>query len=226
MSTEPVVPVSPPPSPALSWLRAVLLMALVLLNTLAALPSLRAVTAERLERPFEQAELGRWQALLGRLGLEVSREWLAAQYVALAGVVQSSRALVLAPLSWWMQLTQTEQSWPLFGTPDSFSPAFRLQVWDSSGERVLYESGDAERDWQADLLGYRRVRASYNPSRSSLPHTYPGLCQRLSELVFAAQPEVQRVRCAIVRRAVAVPGEEPGREPEEEHVIDIARAPG
>lgn len=226
MSPEPAISAVTPSARAIAWLRAVLLLGLVLLNTLAALPSLRSVTPERLERPFEQAELRRWQALLTRLGVEVSREWLAAQYVALAGVVQSSRALVLAPLSWWMALTQTEQAWPLFGTPDAFSPAFRLQVWDANGERVLYESGDPERSWQADLLGYRRVRACYNPSRSSLPHTYSGLCQRLSELVFLEQPEVERVRCAIWRRAVPEPGEPPGREPEEQHVIDIPRSPG
>lgn len=201
-------------------------MALVVLNTLATLPSLGTASAERLQRPFEQAELGRWQALLARLGLTLSRERLAELYLGIAERATRLRAAVQAPLSWWVELTQTQPSWMLFGSPDASSPAFRLQAWDSQGERVLYESLAPERRWQAELLGYRRVRAAYNPTRSGHPPTYPALCQRLSELVFAEQPDVERVRCAIVRRAVTVPGEAVAGEPEEQHVIDLARSSG
>jgi hypothetical protein len=208
-----------------AWLRAVLLLALVVLNTLATLPSFGTASAERLQRPFEQEELGRWHAQAQRLGLEVSREQLTERYLAFASKVAEARALVLAPLSWWTSWTQTVPGWNLFGTPDDFSPAFRLSAWDPSGERVLYESGVAEQSWQASLLGYRRLRAAYNPSRSGTPSTYPGLCQRLSERVFREQPLVERVRCAIVRRAVPLPGKAPRREPEEQQVIDVTRPP-
>jgi hypothetical protein len=160
-----------------------------------------------------------------RWGLDVSREELTERYLAFTSRVAEARALVLAPLSWWTSWTQTVPGWNLFGTPDAFSPSFRLSAWDASGERVLYESGVAERSWQASLLGYRRLRAAYNPSRSGTPSTYPALCQRLSERVFAEQPAVERVRCAIVRRAVPVPGEAPRLEPEEQQVIDVTRPP-
>jgi hypothetical protein len=193
------------------WLRAVLLLGLVVLNTLATVPSFGTASAERLQRPFEQEELGRWHAQVQRWGL------------AFASKVAEARALVLAPLSWWTSWTQTVPGWNLFGTPDDFSPAFRLSVSEPSGERVLYESGVAERSWQASLLGYRRLRASYNPSRSGTPSTYPGVCQRLSERVFAEQPLVAHVRCSIVRRAVPLPGQAPRLEPEEQQVIEVTR---
>lgn len=207
------------------WGRALFFSTLVALTTLATVPRFGTATAERLERPFEQAELGRWQALARTFGLELSREQLGVLYLQLATRVAEARGWVLAPLSWWIQLTQTEPGWTLFGTPDTFSPAFRLQAWDARGERVLYQSGDAEHSWQGSLLGYRRLRAAYNPSRSGYPSSYPGLCQRLSERVFAEQPEVAGVRCAIVRRAVPLPGEQPQREPAEEHVIELTRPP-
>lgn len=229
MPTEPASsgekPTASRPSLA-AWLRALLLMVLVVLNTLATVPSFGSASAERLQRPFEQAELARWHALLGRLGLTLSRERLAELYLEFAAGMVAARAVVQAPLSWWVELTQTQPSWLLFGMPDAFSPAFRLQAWDSHGEQVLYESGNAERSWQAALLGYRRVRAAYGPSRAGVPPTYPGLCQRLSELAFAELPEVERVRCAIVRRAVAVPGQAEHREPEEQDPIEIVRSPG
>ncbi len=209
-----------------AWLKALLLMTLVVLNALATVPAFGNASAERLQRPYEQAELGRWQGFLRGLGLELSREQLAERYLAFASRFAQVRAALQAPLRGWTELTQTQPVWTLFGTPDAFSPALRLTVWDASGERVLYESGDPERHWQAEVLGYRRVRAAYNASRSAPPHTYGPLCQRLSELVFAEQPEVQRLRCAIVRRAVPVPGEAAQREPEEQAVIDIVRSPG
>jgi hypothetical protein len=209
-----------------AWLRAVLLTALVALSTLATVPTFGTASAERLQRPFEQAELERWQAMLSGLGLELSREQLAELYLGFASRVAEVRAAVQAPLRWWTQLTQTEPGWMLFGTPDAFSPAFRLHAWDGNGERVLCESADPERRWQASLLGYRRLRAAYNPSRSGPPPTYPGLCQRLSERIFAELPAVERIRCSILRRAVPVPGEPAQRAPEEQHVIEIARVPG
>lgn len=225
MSTESAASL-PPSASWRAWLRAIFLTGLVVLSALSAVPTFGTASAERLQRPFEQAEIARWHALLRGLGLELSREQLVELYLGFASRMAEAQALVQAPLRWLTELTETRQAWTLFGTPNAFPPAFRLQAWDANGARVLYESGDPERRWQERLLGYRRVRASYNPSRAGPPHTYPGVCRRLSELVFAEQPEVERVRCSIMRRAVPLPGQAAQREPEEQDVIDIARGAG
>lgn len=193
--------------------RAALITYFVFFNVLAALPTLGSASAERLERPFEQAELRRWAGLFDSFGVQVSEERLAQLYLALAGGLAQARAVALWPIEGWMELTQTAQSWRLFGTPDELRNVLRISAYAADPqavEQVLYESGDPERRWNAPLLEYRRIRAAYNPTRAGPPSTYTGLCERLSQEIFAAQPAVQRVRILIGQSRIALPGTSAG----------------
>jgi hypothetical protein len=211
-------------SPRWAKLRAAVISYFVAFNVLAALPTLGTASAERLERPFEREELARWTRLFRTVGVEMDPERLSGIYLALASAVTESRAVVLWPIDWWFALTQTAQSWRLFNTPDQAASALSVSAFAPGYEDVLYESGDPARSWNSGLLEYRRIRAAYNPTRSGPPPTYPGLCRLISEQVFASMPEVERVRVALLRVRILVPGGEAhasGRE--EEHVLEFSR---
>jgi len=204
-------------------LRATVITYFVLFSVLAAVPSLGTPSAERLERPFEREEMRRWTGLFQALGVEMDPERLGRIYLSLSSAVAQSHAVALWPIDWWFSLTQTGQNWRLFATPDASVSALRISAQSSGREDVLYESGDSARRWNAGLLEYRRIRAAYNPTRSGPPPTYPGLSRRLSEQIFGSMPEVERVRVALVRSRVFVPGEAPDVQREEEHVLEFSR---
>lgn len=206
-------------------LRAAIIAFFAFFNVLAALPTLGTPSAERLQRPFEQAELRRWGRLLGALGIEISAERLAQLYLSLARGAMEAHRLALEPIAGFASLTQTAQGWRLFGTPDEYRSVLRISAFgaESAGAELLYASQDPLHRWSAERLEYRRVRAAYNPSRAGPPATYEGLGKRLSEQIFAERPDVSRVRIALDRSRIALPGEEPDPAHEEQHVLEFSR---
>jgi hypothetical protein len=204
-------------------LRAAIIAYFVLFNALAALPTLGVPSAERLQRPFERAELRRWGRMLAALGIELSEERLTQLYLSLARGAMDAHRLVLKPIAGFASLTQTAQGWRLFGTPDEYRSRLRISAFDAEGEHVLYESLSPEHRWNAARLEYRRVRAAYNPSRAGPPATYEGLGQRLSEQVFAERPELSRVRIVLDRSRIPLPGEAPEPAQEAQPVLEFSR---
>jgi hypothetical protein len=206
-----------------AWLRAAVITYFIVFNVLAALPSLGTASAERLERPFEREELRRWATVFHAFGVDMDPERLGRIYLELSSAVAERRAVWLWPIDWWISLTQTAQSWRLFGSPDQSASVLRITAYAQGREDVLYESGDSARRWNAGLLEYRRIRAGYNPTRAGPPPTYAGLCRLVSEQIFESMPEVERVRVALVRSHIFVPGEAPDPEREAEHVLEFSR---
>jgi hypothetical protein len=208
-------------------IRAAVIGYFVLFNVLAALPTPGEASPERLARPFERAELLRWTGLFRAIGIDTDPVRLASGYLAFSRAVERTRAIALTPIEDWMALTQTRQSWSLFATPDREINALRITAHSGTGDEILYESGDPARRWNGALLEYRRIRAGYAPSRQGPPPTYFALAERLSQVVFASMPHVQRVTVAFVRGRVRLPGEtQPSlaTEPQElEHVLEFAR---
>lgn len=214
--------------------RAALIAFVIFFNVLAALPTAGEPSLERLQRPFERAELQRWTQLLLSLGLNTDPDRLAQRYLTFSRWVEQARGVALMPIAGWMSFTQTHQGWRLFGTPDRAVSALRITAHVASSsaasdgaDLVLYESGHAERRWHADFLEYRRIRAEYNPSRRGPPETYAAFARRLSDEIFATRPEVSRVTVALIGTRVRLPHEAPDDSPEHaeqiEHVLELVR---
>ena len=206
--------------------RAAWIAFFVFFNVLAALPTLGTPSAERLQRPFERAELRRWSGLFVALGLDVPPERLVPWYLWLSGGLAELREIALSPIAGWMSLTQTSQRWTLFAAPREYRSRLQISAHSADTDELLYESGNSEHDWSAGLLGYRRIRAAYYPSAAGPPPTYARLCERLSQQIFAERPRVERVRCALERRRVGVPGESADETREERDVIELSRPGG
>jgi hypothetical protein len=206
--------------------RAAVIAFFLFFNALAALPTPGEPSLERLQRPFEQDELRRWAGLFRSLGIDMDPARLGQGYVTFALWVEQARAVALSPIAGWMELTQTQQGWRLFGTPERAVSALRVTAHSARGDEVLYESGNAERRWHAAFLEYRRVRAEYNPSRRGPPPTYDAFGRRLSDEIFATLPHVARVTIALVGTRVRLPHEpapDAPRGEQVEHVLEFAR---
>jgi hypothetical protein len=204
--------------------RAALIAYFLLFNVLGALPSAGSPSPERLERPREQAELRRWSRLFEAIGIELSPERLKQLYLPFAEGVERARAALVWPIAWWMDLTQSHQSWRLFAMPHDRPSALEIRVIRDGREELLFESGDDEHRWGAGVLEYRRVRAAYKPSQLGPPAAYEGFAQRISERIFGEQPDVQRVSVSLVRRHTTLPGKPPDPELEQTSVITFTRA--
>jgi hypothetical protein len=200
-------------------LRAAVIAYFVLFNVLGAIPSLGTPSEERLERPREQAELRRWSRLFGSVGLELGPEQLTQLYLPLATGVERARAALVSPIAWWMELTQSDQNWRLFAMPHDRPSALEIVVRRHGQDELIYRSGDAEHQWGAAVLEYRRVRASYKPSQLGPPGGYDGVAQRISERIFAELPDVERVSVSLVRQHTTMPGATP--DPERERMFEI-----
>jgi hypothetical protein len=212
--------------------RAALIAFVLFFNLLAALPTPGEPSLERLQRPFERAELKRWTQLFLSVGVDTDPDRLAQGYLAFSRWVEQARGVALTPIAGWMAFTHTHQGWRLFGTPDRVVSALRVTAHTSGAgaDEVLYESGKTDRRWHADFLEYRRIRAEYNPSRRGPPGTYAAFAKRLSDEVFATRPGVARVTVALVSTRVRLPHEvaraaEASADPAEqiEHVLEFTR---
>jgi hypothetical protein len=196
----------------------------LLFNGLAALPTPGEASIERLQRPFERAELQRWAQMLSSLGIDTEPDRLAQGYLSFSRGVERVREIALTPIAGWMALTQTHQGWRLFGTPDREVSALRVTAHTARGDEVSYESGHPTRRWHAAFLEYRRIRAEYTPSRRGPPATYQAFARRLSDEVFATRPDVERVSIALPIRRVRLPREAEHVAPERlDHVLEFAR---
>lgn len=204
-------------------LRAGVIALVVLFSVIAAIPTPGNFTHETLKQPTVREQLLLWLRILNVLGSSVTEQELGDGYVAFAQGLQRVRRTLLKPYNGLSRITGTQQGWALFATPDT-RPA-RLVVRARIGKRVrlLYRSGDAEHDYDADFLEYRRVRALYNPSRSGPPATYAGFAERLSERIFDAFPDAREVTVSLEYNRITLPGEAEAGEAEEADKLSFRR---
>jgi len=195
----------------------------VFFSVLAAVPTPGNFTHETLKQPVVRDQLLQWLRILNFLGSSVTETELGDGYVAFAQGLNKVRGTLLKPYNTVSRITGTQQGWALFATPDT-RPA-RLVVRARIGKRfrVLYRSGDAEHDYAADFLEYRRVRALYNPGRSGPPPTYAGFAERLSQRIFDDFPDARSVTVSLEYNRITLPDEEEARDAEEAHKLSFER---
>src|SRR4029078_9172432 len=88
-------------------LRGAIIAYFVFFNALAALPTLGVPSAERLERPFEQAELPRWRSSVAALRLGLWEQRFRHLSLSLARGALDAPRLALEPIAGFASLTQT-----------------------------------------------------------------------------------------------------------------------
>jgi hypothetical protein len=205
-------------------LRAAVIAIVVLFSVIAAIPTPGNFTHDTLKQPTIRDQLLVWHRILTMLGSSITEEELGDGYVTFAQGLQKVRNTLLKPYNAVSRVTGTQQGWALFATPDQ-RPA-RLIVRARFGKRLrlLYRSGDAEHQHDAEFLEYRRVRAMFNPGRAGPPATYAGFAQLMSERVFEAFPDAREVIISLEYNRITLPGEQAPGEASESDRLSFERS--
>lgn len=192
----------------LAHLRAAFVLVLVSVCLLAALPMPGPHTRSALDDPAGRRELDQWVDLLGGLGIRTTRDELADYVMIVARGARSTRSTVLRPFGPLFRITAAQQGWGLFAYPDTHPHALVIEArrGDPDGWFVLYDSADPRSRWMADVITYRRIRATYNPAIRP-PSGYSGFATWIASRVFLADEDVEEVRVLLRRQRTLLPGE-------------------
>ena len=113
---------------------------------------------------------------------------------------------VAAPFRSIAEVTEIRQRWQLF--QGASHRRFRLRVEGAARPRDApwqhrFLAGDPEHQAYADILHYRRVRGSWNPSGQNLRGSYLRFAQWLLSRVLAEHPELDRARVVFERIVIS-----------------------
>lgn len=144
-------------------------------------------------QPAVQEELGLWADRLG-----MPRDAFTERAWDVAVRIQRVQHAVLAPVSLYERWTGTAQQWTMFVAPDRSPSRFVLEAADAAGGRwtELYRARSDTAAWLRPALDHERLRSSiFRWAWPSRARSFQHGCEALSARVFAARPDVTRVRC-------------------------------
>ncbi len=186
--------------------RGALVAVAILVNLLEGCPLPRASRAN-LATPVNQAELQRWSALLGDVGVERTPEELADQVLDASESTARVHGQLLAPFAWYFHLTATTQRWSLFPIADTHPVRISIEALCGADWEVLYRPFDESARFEADRLEYRRVRGAWNPSIRGPRAAYPTFVDWLASRIARARPDCTEMRVHYEEMSLPPPGE-------------------
>ncbi len=209
--------------------RALLLAIGLGFHGLAAAPLPHVVTRDDLKNPVTVEEVSAWARRLTQLGYAISPEELGEHVITVSGWIGGAHKAVLAPARPVFRFAGTNQGWALFANPDTHPARLQIRVR-RSGRRefeVLFQHLDAEHDWWAETLTYRRLRGVYDAGgyRSKPRGPYKRFSRWVGQRVLDEIPEVTTVEIRTLRTHTTLPGEPPDPKVEVRHVVTVERTP-
>lgn len=183
-----------------SDLRAAILLVVLGINGIAAAPLARKADRKALKRPLAMDEIGRWQKILGSVGLEVSTDDLGELSYQWARIGLDIRKFFLDPVKPLFRITGTGQAWALFTYPDRFPARLVIDARPKDGLWVtVYAALDNEHTFAREKLVYRRTRGVYDSSSEKIANSYDPFCSWIAAEVFAAYPHYDEVKVRFQR---------------------------
>lgn len=189
-------------------LRAALIALAAAVSLLEGCPTPRTSHAV-LATPVYRAELARWSAILGGLGVELSPSELGQSVVTLSESVNALHRTLLFPFRPFFDALGVSQRWSLFPIADTHPVWMHVEAR-CAGARdfsLVYRPNDPDADWEADVLEYRRVRATWNPSIRGPRDAQPAFVDWVARRLFDQRPECDAVRVRYRTMTLPAPGE-------------------
>jgi hypothetical protein len=124
--------------------------------------------------------------------------------------LQRAQATLLAPFRPIKDFFAISQRWSVFSTTGGVRYRMWVEARASSEPNftLLYRAQDSEHAFLEDMLGYRRVRNVYNPSRAiGAKSTYPAFASWLAREIFEREPRFDEVRVGMERGQILPRGE-------------------
>jgi hypothetical protein len=137
-------------------------------------------------------------------------ERLPAVLCDVAMALRDMQTALLVPFRPIKDLFGVSQRWSVFST----TGGVRYRMWVEARAAsdptwtLLYRVHDPEHAFLGDMLGYRRVRNVYNPSRSiGAKSMYPAFVSWVAREIFEREPRFDEVRVAMERGQILPRGE-------------------
>lgn len=124
--------------------------------------------------------------------------------------LQDLQTTLMAPFLPIKDLFMVKQRWAVFSTTGGvrYRMCVEARAHTDSEWSLLYRAQDPEHAFLDDMLGYRRVRNVYNPSRSiGAKSTYPAFVSWLAREIFEREPRFDEVRVGMERGQILPRGE-------------------
>ena len=186
--------------------RAFAITALLLFEGFRAAPFPNRVTAQDLRLPEARQELDRWMTVVDRLGLDLNRDDLIDLVKDLSGRGANIQKRVLKPFRPLIRITQTDQAWALFATPDSHPNRLEVRVRVDGSWQLVYRALDAEYRELAGPIEYRRVRGVHDLLRRESVG-FKHFCEWVAGRLFNEHPDADAAEVRLVRLHTTLPGE-------------------
>lgn len=193
-------------------IRAGLIAIAIALSVADGVPIPRA-SADSMAQPANRRELERWSKILGAVGYEITPSALGERWIAFSASVASTHRTLMAPLAPFREATKTTQRWSLFPLADPAPYRMALDARCDGEWILLYRPHDAEHDFMAADLEYRRLRGVWNPGSHGPRGAFSRFFDWLGARVLSARPECDTVRVRYEQLSIALPGEEPEEMP-------------
>lgn len=192
-------------------IRAVLIAIAILANATYAIPMAKMTEEERTDPTFREGDVALWWSWfhtpLTALGFDeagfgqVMRDYL-----------WGERQVVVAlrtPFAPVFSRLHIAQQWGLFAVVAQRPDRLVVEVRRNNTWETLYRRLDGEHDWHDSQLKYRRIRGVWDGVKEEPKGTYKRLTTWLATVIFAEQPDVDRVRVVLERIELTFPWEEP-----------------
>jgi hypothetical protein len=191
-------------------IRAAVLAGVLAVHGLAAAPLPSHVSRAELNQPLATAEIERWAGILQNWGVDIEVDELKEKVFVISRRASSLRKNGLAPFRPLLRLTGTGQGWGFFNYPDAFPDRLQVEAR-AQGEEwdLIFQALHPEHDFLSPQLRYRRVRGLYDGNTDRDRGSFDPFVDWVSEHVFAAYPDYDRVRVSFLRTHTLRPGLEP-----------------
>ena len=188
-------------------IRAAVLTGVLAVHGLAAAPLPSHVSRAGLNQPIATEEFERWTDILQGWGVDIEVDELKEKVFVVSRRIAGLRKKSLAPFRPLMRLTGTGQGWGFFNYPDAFPDRLQVEAR-AQGEpwKLIFQALHPEHEFLRPQLRYRRVRGLYDGNTDRDRGSYDPFVDWVSEQVFAAHPEYDRVRVSFQRTHTLRPG--------------------
>lgn len=188
-------------------LRAILIALALIANATYALPVTKMKSEERVDPEFRVADMDVWWGWFGGpiSAIGIDRDTFGQ---VLRDYMWYSRELVLwlrTPAGWLFDNLHVSQQWGLFAVVTERPDRLVIEVRRNGEWETLYRRLDGSHDWHDPQLKYRRIRGVWDGVKDEPKGTYKRLTMWVARVVFAEQPDVDRVRVVLERSHMTLP---------------------
>jgi hypothetical protein len=185
-------------------LRAVLIVVALLANATYALP-VSKMKAEEVDDPeFRANDVELWYRWLGA-PLGVTREAFGARIRRLIWAQHELVLTLRAPFGPVFETLHISQQWGLFAVVTEAPDRLVIEVRREGEWETLYRRLDGQHDWHDSQLKYRRIRGVWDGVKEEPKGTYKRLTTWVARVIFAEQPDVDRVRVVLEKEPQTLP---------------------